>query len=212
MQTCLSAFHQAASTQVASCRVPLSQALRSAIADTHRQIESTATAREMIGGRVGRHAYVALLAALAPVHAALDERIAAVGCAPVPVDLVQRGAAIESDLTALGGSRPAPGAASRTVARWIASLRYGTAIGAAYVVAGSRRGSAILRPLLARSLGLTGDAGLRAHEGLSRERWAAVCLALDAWESGDRIRAEVVDGACGMMDGLLAVYGECHRG
>lgn len=195
-----------------TCLLPLSQALRSAIADGHRRIESTTVAREMIGGRIARHAYVALLAALAPVHRALDERIAVVGCGPVPVDLVLRASAIEADLAALGGPRPPPGPASGIAARWLDGIRHPTAVGAAYVAAGSRLGSTVLRPLLARSLGITGDAGLRAHEGLARDRWSAVCLAIDAWESGDRIRAEVVDGACGMMDGLLAVYGECGRG
>lgn len=195
-----------------TCLLPLSHALRSAIADGHRRIESTVLAREMIGGRITRHAYVALLAALAPVHRALDERAAVVGCGPVPVDLVLRASAVEADLATLGGPRPAPGPSSRTVARWLDGLRHPALVGAAYVVAGSRLGSTVLRPLLARSLGLAGDAGLRAHDGLARDRWSAVCLAIDAWEAGDRVRAEVVDGACGMMDGLLAVYGESERG
>ncbi len=193
------------------CLFPLSRALREATADSHRRIEATAMAQAMVAGRVSRAAYAALLADLAPVHRLLDERIAAIGCGPVPVDLVLRATAVEDDLAVLGGERPAPTAVSRLVCRWIEGIRHPAAIGAAYVVAGSRMGSTVLRPLLARALGLAGGAGLRSHEGLTRERWSQVCRDIDAWEAGDRVRAEVIDGACGMMDGLLAVYGEQTR-
>lgn len=184
---------------------PLSAALRSAIQDLHAAIERTPIAAAIIGVTVTRTGYAALLARLDPLHGALER---AVHAAPAvaslfPEALLWKAAALREDLAALGRV-PTP------IAPPVMPGSPAELTGAAYVVAGSSLGSAVVRPLLARAFGVVDGPGVgldyHAVPPAALADWPATRARLDALALAPAEREAALGGARRMMGAMLSAY------
>ncbi|HYE06571.1 MAG TPA: biliverdin-producing heme oxygenase [Planctomycetota bacterium] len=195
----------------ASVRGPgLAARLRQAIAELHLHVESTALARAIVGSSITIEPYLALLDRLEPVHEVLEHRLAAATLEDlVPRPLVFRADALRRDRCALGRRDLSRGAGHGSLSLWLGSANGGHLVGAAYVIAGSALGSAVLRPSLVKAfktLDQPGD-GLDYHRvptAILREAWSAFLARLERLP--EDLAADAVDGARRTMTGMLDIY------
>lgn len=169
----------------------------------HQALEELPLSRAIVDERLTRAGYARLLTELLPLHRALERGLAAY---PQLADLraeAERSALIERDLERWGaGEVSASGrAAGERYARLTETLI--GALGAAYVVVGSRMGSRVLVRHLAPSLGVELEAGqgldyhLEGAEGFP-VRWRAICLGLDGLVPSSQLEAFAEAGRLGM--------------
>jgi len=170
--------------------------LRAATADLHRRVEETAPSARVLAGTVGRADYLDFLCrtrrALIPAEAFL-----AAAMADLPPDLAacadaaRRGAALDADIAALGGSRSGP------VEPLPLPPTPGTVVGLLYVMEGSALGGAVISRHVRTALGPDADGFTRFHSGAglrAGERWARVrglIAGLDAAGTDDACAAAV---------------------
>ena len=178
--------------------------LRAETRAQHEATEAIPFSTAIIGGVLPRASYAAQLAALLPVHRALETAIASrlhPSYETVWSDDMLRIPLLEADLDELGVTEDEARMArpeATEMALWIESLaaRDPVAIlGVLYVLEGSTLGGAVLRRHLASAFGLT-DAGLRYYSPYGihpKPHWVAFSQRMDAAvtdaDDGDRVVA-----------------------
>jgi heme oxygenase len=178
----------------------LSAQLRTQTWPAHRRVESTPFVRTMLRGGLSLPAYCLLLASLHPIYAALEAglqrhagrpEVAMIDAAPL-----RREAALADDLAHLHGVdwRDALAAQPQALAyaahlRGLAERAPALLVAHAYVrYLGDLSGGQTLRRIVAGSLGLPGDRGMRFYDfGLPAQ---AAALAGGLRQSLDRIEAD----------------------
>jgi len=165
--------------------------LRTETRAQHEATEAIPFSTAIIGGVLPRASYAAQLAALLPVHRALETAIASrlhPSYETVWLDDMLRIPLLEADLDELGVTEDEARMArpeATEMALWIESLaaRDPVAIlGVLYVLEGSTLGGAVLRRHLASAFGLT-DAGLRYYSPYGihpKPHWVAFSQRMDA--------------------------------
>ncbi len=156
--------------------VDLTQRLRLDTRDLHAQTERTGAMAELLAGRLSRDGYCALLANLQPIYSALEAGLqradAHAATQRVNQPQVHRAAALAADLQTLHGAAwptqwpPLP-ATQAYVQRLLqlADARSPLLVAHAYTrFLGDLHGGQILKRLVARALGLAGDAGTRFYD------------------------------------------------
>lgn len=191
--------------------------LRTAITDLHERIECLPLAAAMAQGTICREDYLALLDEMLAVHAALEDELgkhpalASVCDAPS----MARCGAIRRDRAFLGGREPRPPLrATRHLAASLAGWSENAPealLGALYVVEGSRMGSMVLFPALARALEVPAAPGygLDYHcEGIESRpaSWRRFKGALGACAFTPEQQDRVARGAAATMAGLYDLY------
>ncbi|MBY0460520.1 MAG: biliverdin-producing heme oxygenase, partial [Gemmataceae bacterium] len=195
--------------------------LKSAIAGSHARIESLPLTTAMIGGQLGREAYLGLLAELESVHEPLEAELARhAGRVPIYRPDMARTEVLRRDRLALGGAgqlgAPAsdPLAETRELIDRIREWANSDAVlllGVLYVFEGSRMGSLVLAKRLATSLGVPSEpgVGLDYHLDGAADRpraWGRMKGALDALPLAPEQQDAVVAAATETMDRLCAIY------
>jgi heme oxygenase len=156
--------------------VDLTQRLRLDTRDLHAQTERTGAMAELLAGRLSRDGYCALLANLQPIYTALEAGLQRADAHPATRQVNQpqlhRAAALAADLQALHGAAwraqwpplPAPQAYVQRLLQ-LAEARSPLLVAHAYTrFLGDLHGGQILKRLVARALGLTGDVGTRFYD------------------------------------------------
>ena len=168
----------------------LPERLRLGTRDLHAQTERTGFMAHMLAGRIGLPAYCGLLRNLHAIYAALEaalrQRHADAAVALVDTPALHREAALASDLQALVGDHwpqalPVQPATLAYVQRLQGLAQSGSRalLAHAYVrYLGDLHGGQVLKKLVARTLGLQGEAGTRFYEFGSTEEVLALRLAL----------------------------------
>ena len=159
----------AAPDQAASIDAPppgFGAMLRARTGAVHREAERTGFIADLIRGRATREGYALYLRSLVPVYDALETALAAATAAPfAPFKHagLHRGAALRADLAAIAGagwagvSVPSEAQAyARDVAAAAGGIRLLAHAYARYL--GDLSGGQILKPVLARTLGLAPEA------------------------------------------------------
>ena len=154
----------------------LGQQLKTATAAVHRRVERTAFMASLLRGQIERSRYVGLLRNLQALYAALEEALArhaaTPGVAPVVLPELFRSHAIAADLQVLAGSGPSAAAPlARATQQYVERLRDLSATQPELLVAhayvrylGDLNGGQALRRVVARSLGLAGNAGTMFYD------------------------------------------------
>jgi heme oxygenase len=154
----------------------LSQQLKSATAALHRRLEGSTFMASLLRGQVDRAHYAGLLRNLQALYAALEEALlrhaGTSAVAPVVIPELFRSRAIATDLQVLAGGVSAGGAPlARATQQYVERLHElsttqpGLLVAHAYVrYLGDLNGGQALRRVVARSLGLTGDAGTTFYD------------------------------------------------
>ena len=188
--------------------------LRHAIAADHLAIEALPMSQALVGGHIRLDAYLALLHDLAPIHAAIEDRVDADPVLAHLFDgpLIRRHGPLAADTARWAAPPSPPSAAALRLVEWVCACSADEAVGACYVIAGSCLGAAVLAPRLARAF----DVPCAAGAGLDYQfipppilgaAWQRVKERLDAWGSTGGRQEAACDGARAMMRGLRAVYG-----
>jgi heme oxygenase len=150
--------------------------LKATTSAMHRRVERTAFMASLLRGELDREAYAGLLRNLQALYAALEQGLVrharTPDVAPVVMPELFRSRAIAADLQVLspgGGAEHPPLALAmqRYVARLqeLSAARPGLLVAHAYVrYLGDLNGGQALRRIVARSLGLAGDAGTRFYD------------------------------------------------
>jgi heme oxygenase (biliverdin-producing, ferredoxin) len=156
--------------------VDLTQRLRLDTRDLHAQTERTGAMAELLAGRLSREGYAAMLANLLPLYRALEAGLQRADAHPasrlVDHPALHRSAALAADLQALQGAdgpaRWPPLAATQAYVQrlqQLAQARSPLLVAHAYTrFLGDLHGGQILKRLVARALGLAGDAGTRFYD------------------------------------------------
>ena len=180
---------------------PIMSRLRAETRAQHEATESIPFSTAILGGVLPRASYAAQLAAMLPVHRALETAIAGrvhPSHGAVWSDDMQRTPLLEADLDDLGATEAEARMArpeAMLLAVWIEDLaaRDPVAIlGVLYVLEGSTLGGAVLRRHLASAYGLT-EGGLRYYSPYGihpKPHWAAFSARMDAavTDAGDADR------------------------
>ena len=157
----------------------------------HEATEAIPFSTAILGGILPRASYAAQLAALLPVHRALETAIADrshPSFGAVWSDDMQRTPLLEADLDDLGTTEEEARMArpeAMELAGWIEDLAARdpvAVLGVLYVLEGSTLGGAVLRRHLASAYGLT-DAGLRYYSPYGihpKPHWVAFSERMDA--------------------------------
>jgi len=160
--------------------LPLSQRLREATAELHRQAERSGIMFDLLRGRLERGAYAVLLRDLLEVYTALEERLDASAGAPalrgIHDPALHRVASLRDDLASLHGARweadLAPGeAALRYAARLRSAPPVHLAVHAWVRYLGDLSGGQALGGVIARALALPQGA---AGEGVAFYRFPGI--------------------------------------
>jgi heme oxygenase len=172
---------------------PLSQRLREATRTLHARAERAGPMPALLRGTLPRAGYVAMLAQLVPVYAALEQGLGRPG-APAIDPRLHRLAALRADLAALGGAEVAVTEAATRFGQAIAALPPPRLAAHAWVrYGGDLAGGQVLRRIVGRAYGLS-DEGLHfyAFDGAPAELLAGLRAALDALPAaeGDAVAAE----------------------
>jgi heme oxygenase len=145
--------------------------LKATTSAMHRRVERTAFMASLLRGEVDREAYAGLLRNLQALYAALEQALvqhaSTPDVAPVVMPELFRSRAIAADLQVLSASGAAvPPPLARATQRYVGRLqelsaaRPGLLVAHAYVrYLGDLNGGQALRRIVARSLGLAGNAG-----------------------------------------------------
>lgn len=201
-------------TRSAHSEASLALQLKASIATDHRAIEALPMSQALIDGSVRLEAYLALLHDLAPIHAAIEDRLDADQALKHLFDgpLIRRHGALRADLARWDAPPSPPNGAAGRLAAWVRGCGGDEAVGACYVIAGSCLGAAVLAPHLARAF----DVPCTQGTGLDYQfipapilgaAWQQVKERLAAWGSTGGRRQAACDGARALMRGLVAVYG-----
>lgn len=194
--------------------------VRAALRPAHDAIETTPFAQALAQGRVPLARYVDYLVQLHAVHLVAETAVVASRrTARFVRPGMRRLRALERDLRFWTGADLPPRrrhASTGSLVRRLAAYEVDkplALVGTLYVLEGSRAGSRVLHPSLARGLGLTTDAahGLAYHAENAAQRaarWRAFTARLDAELVGDTECSDVVEGATATMKGLHAVFDE----
>jgi heme oxygenase len=156
--------------------------LKTATATMHRRVERSAFMSSLLRGQLDRAAYVLLLHNLHALYAALEDSLAAhagtPSVGPVVMPELFRCRALAADLQALGAAAAPP--LARATQKYVQRLGDISAAKPALLVAhayvrylGDLNGGQALRRVVARNLGLAGDAGTSFYDfgdSASRQR------------------------------------------
>jgi heme oxygenase len=154
----------------------LGHQLKTATAAMHRRVERSAFMASLLRGQVDRRRYAGLLRNLQALYAALEDALsrhaATPGVAPVVMPELFRSRAIAADLQVLAGDdAPAGAALARATQQYVERLQElsaakpGLLVAHAYVrYLGDLNGGQALRRVVARSLGLAGNAGTMFYD------------------------------------------------
>jgi heme oxygenase len=180
---------------------PIMSRLRAETRAQHEATEAIPFSAAILAGVLPRASYAAQLAALLPVHRALESAIAGrlhPSCEAVWSDDMLRTPLLEADLDDLGATEEEARLArpeAIELAGWIQGLAASdpvAVLGVLYVLEGSTLGGAVLRRHLAIAYGLT-DAGLRYYSPYGihpKPHWVAFSERMDAaiTDAGDADR------------------------
>lgn len=176
---------------------PLRRQLRSETAGLHHRLEAQlALVDPQLSVQRYRQVLQAFYGFYAPVEAGL-ERLAAAG-PPLGFPLRARAALLESDLLALGGSRPDL-AELPHCADLPRLLSHEDMAGCLYVLEGASLGGQVIAPMLQRRLGLAKGSGASFFGGdaeATAARWTCVLAWLEGLSAGGARADEIVASAC----------------
>ena len=182
---------------------PLRRQLRRETAGLHHGLEAQLA---LLDPQLSIHRYQQVLRAFygfyAPVEPALA-RLAAAG-PPLGFPLRARSELIESDLLALGGSRPQLAELPRCADLPRLSCREDLA-GCLYVLEGACLGGQVIAPVLQRRLGLARDNGASFFAGdaeATAARWSRVLAWLEGLSGAGARGDEIVGAACATFRAL----------
>lgn len=172
---------------------PLSQRLREATRTLHAQAERAGAMPALLRGTLPLSGYVAMLAQLVPVYAALERGLARPG-APALDPRLHRLQSLRADLAVLGGADAPVTTAAAAFGQAIDGLPPTLLAAHAWVrYGGDLAGGQVLRRIVGRAYGLV-DEGLRFYtfDGDTAELLAGLRAVLDALPpaAGDAIVAE----------------------
>lgn len=182
---------------------PLRRQLRRETAGLHHRLE---TQLALLDPQLSIHRYQQVLQAFygfyEPVEAGLA-RLAAAG-PPLGFPLRARAELIESDLLALGGSRPQLAELPRCVSLPQLLCREDLA-GCLYVLEGACLGGQVIAPVLQRRLGLAKGSGASFFAGdgdATAARWTRVLVWLEGLTGAGARGDEIVAAACATFRAL----------
>jgi heme oxygenase len=190
----------------------LARQLRSATATMHRRVERSPFMTSLLRGQLDRRRYAGLLRNLQAIYGALEEALARHACTPgvAPVVLPElfRSQAITADLRTLDDDVAEPSMSlARATRQYVERLVELSATKPALLVAhayvrylGDLNGGQALRRVVARNLGLQGDAGTRFYDfgdadsqQRLRQRFRAGLASVDAqWRDPGALADEAV--------------------
>jgi heme oxygenase len=154
----------------------LAHQLKTATAAMHRRVERSAFMASLLRGQVDRRRYAGLLRNLQALYAALEDALArhatTPGVAPVVMPELYRSRAIAADLLVLAGDgAPCDAPLARATQQYVERLhelseaKPGLLVAHAYVrYLGDLNGGQALRRVVARNLGLAGNAGTMFYD------------------------------------------------
>ncbi|MGQ4277203.1 biliverdin-producing heme oxygenase [Pseudidiomarina sp. E22-M8] len=124
----------------------LLSALRSGTRDAHHQLDHHPVLAQLLDSDLSVTRYAEVLSMLYPAHVGLEQMLIGYWCeAPVSYELLPRESLLYQDLLQLGRRPEAP-------RRWPAPQSFSAAIGATYVIEGSRLGGVMLARRIHRQL------------------------------------------------------------
>lgn len=196
--------------------------VRAVIREAHDRIESLPISVALLEGRVGRAAYVRLLAGVAPAHAALERGLERwPELAFVSASDHRRADVCARDLAVLGGAPAGADAtpeasALRDHVALAADVSPWATLGCFYVLEGSRMGSLLLAAPIARGLGVPCEPGQGVDYHLAGgetfpARWRAFKATLGERVPGAGPAGALAHAALSTMELLHDHYEACGR-
>jgi heme oxygenase len=202
----------------------LAQRLKLATRELHTEVERSGVMAALLGGRLERAGYVALLRNLHAIYAALERSLAAAAgedlIAPLELQALARGPRLADDLDHLhgpgwAGDLPLTAAASAYAER-VRVAAPAALVAHAYVrYLGDLSGGQLLARLVSGRYGLAGGAGTRFYDfggevaasALKRDLRAALAALAPAADEA----ATIVDEACWAFRQHRALFEELDR-
>ena len=198
--------------------------LKHATQAAHVATEHQPFQRALVDGSLPRDAYLALLAQVRPIHAALEDRLwrAAATCEPIRLVLHddQRCTPhIDADLNHLAPrtEHPAPLPATQRLLDAIdasAGADPVALLGWHYVFEGAKNGGRYIARSVRAAYALPPDAGTRYLDPYGNEqrlRWQAFKDAMDRLNLSPAQRAAILDAASTAFDMIGGVHAELHQ-
>lgn len=188
--------------------------LKTSTRELHTATEQLPVGRAMTDGTITRAAYVALIAAYARMHGALEEALSVAThpvVSAVAAPLVRRAALARADLEALREPPPSTPTLERSLAALECALRVADGprlLGMTYVLEGASLGGVFLAPRLASALSLRDEElrFFRGHGPATMTHWASFKARMNDCVVDDSDVELAVTAAQDIFAGLFTLF------